>query len=701
MRRAQLLSLDAMLSLIIVVFILAAVTNTSSALKGEITSLVEWHERANIAEDMLDVLINTPGEPENWTLNTSTVIVPGLCSNTTVGIGLDYLRVYTLFHGIEANDSSIIKSLYNLAGKKDFQMAIFLRENTLDAILKYQSLQGNWLQICHVKDLVDELGNPSDSPALLYCPGGKVRFDHNGVNYNTYTNNRYMCINSSAYIGDNFHVITKEYTAINGDLQIKADGSLNVSDLYLEGDGTFESNARVTTSGDAHVGGDVDIKSDGHMTVGGYGYFHGEVEVESSGYLTVGNDLYVDGPLKIHNNGNLKVGGSVFINDYLEAENSAHLDIGKELYVNGDLRSLEYNAEIKTGGDIYIKGSATVKGDIYSGGGLYVNGPMTIDYGSEVVVNGDLYVNGKLNVKGTLTVHGNVYINGDLSIEWNKKVTIDGDLYTTGRISGDRSGLTVGGEMHEHVSSLPWDESKLNFTITIPPMKHAPCMSGAFSFSIVANVTVNMSYSPAEFYSNWEKLAVINGTLFNGSEIIRKSKERSPWIEHEERMITLARIKYQREYNITNFSKPQELYIGHFVNPVPPQSALAIEIPKKDGNLSLISVFFRGNTWGYSVITLIEKNSNVYPIGEMTVYTGGTKNTEECTSITVSGRTVLIPWKCIAPSATYTEPTNFLVSLYRVKGFDWIDVADLGSVNVYMEPVYSSGKIELWVWDDS
>lgn len=699
MRRGQLLSFDAVLSLVIVILLLGTITNTSSALKDEVTTMIGWYERANIGDNMLDVLTKNSGDPNNWEANTESVKIPGLRSCT--GVGLDYEKVYTLFRGISLNDTFIISSLFNLSEKKDFQFAIFMSQSSLNALINYTLQKQSWIIACHVKELVDMLGNPSDSPALVYCPRGKFRFNHdNGVSYNTYTNYQHVCMNNSVYIGDNFHVNTGEYMGINGDLEIKSDGSLNVSELYLEGDGTIGDNAKVYSSGDINVGGEFDIKSDGHVTAGGSAYFHDELEIGDSGYLTVNGNLYAEGPLKIHKNGNLLVGGSAYINNYMNAENGAYIDIGKDLYVNGDLRSLEYNAEITTGGEIYIKGKATVKGDITSGGGMYVNGEMTIDYGSTVTVNGDLYINGDIDVKGTLTVHGDVYINGDMYIEWGKTVTIDGSLYITGTLT-NHGNLNVGNEIH-YVSQLPWDESKLNFTVTIPPMVHAPCFLGSsYNLIVFANVTINNTYSPPWFYRNWKELAIINGTLVKGSDIIAASKLRSPWVEYHEREIIVEKLIYNRTYNVTRSSVPMEVYSGVIKHPLSLSDVLVIELPERSGNLTLVSVFLTGDLWGYSVLTLIKENSHIYYSIKMTEVIGNETTETSCNSVNIEDNKIIVPWTCIIPQPTLGTPTRFSVFVHRVEGFETVILRDMGSIGLYMDPLYTVGKIKVWVWDDS
>jgi len=693
-RRAQLLSLDAMLSLIIMMFVFAAVINTSTTLKGEITSMIGWYERSNIADNMLDVLTKSPGDPVDWELG-GDLKVPGLRMNGEQT--LDYGKVYALFSGIEGNDEKIIKALCNLSGAKDFQVAILTGWN-LDALVNYTLERESWLTVCRVKDLVNELGNPSDVPALISCPSGKVSLTHSGVPYNTYTNNRFMCVNDTLYIGDNFHVNVAEYIGIAGDLQIKSDGSLNTSELYLEGDGTIESNAEIKTTGDLNVGGELNVKDDGRVNVGGSAYIHDEVEIQSSGYLTVEGDIYAEGPLKVHQNGNVKAGGSIYVNNYVNAENSAHIEAGKSIYINGDLRSLEYNAEIKTGEELYINGKATVKGDIVTGGGMYVNGSMVIDYGSTVTVGGDLYVNGNLDVKGTLIVHGDLYINGNLVIEWNKKVTVDGALYITGQIT-NHGDLRTGQGVH-YVNELPWDESKLNFSVTIPPMKHAPCLLGAgYNLVVSANVSITNEFRPAWFYKDWEDIAVINGTLVRGREIIEASKRRAEWIEYREKTVLIRKMVYNRTYNISPTKVPMELYAGSESHPLSPSDVLRLNL-YGEGNITIISVFVQGTSWGYSVMTFIREDSNTYYVAKMRVITGNKTVERECGDIHVLGDEVIIPWKCLIPQPSLRTPVRFSVSIRELKGFRSVLVEDLSSLGVYLKPTYTSSRIKVWVWDE-
>ena len=123
MRRGQLFSFDAMLSLVIVILILGAVTTTSSALRDEITTVLGWYERANIGDNMLDVLTKSPGIPENWSGNPANVLLIGLRDNS-YPFAISLQKIQAL--GTHINTPKVISSLYNLSNHKDFQLEFYL-----------------------------------------------------------------------------------------------------------------------------------------------------------------------------------------------------------------------------------------------------------------------------------------------------------------------------------------------------------------------------------------------------------------------------------------------------------------------------------------------------------------------------------------------------------------------------------------------
>ena len=123
MRRGQILSLDALLSLVIVVMVIGVVINTNDMIKAEITNLVEWYDRANIANNMLDILTKSPGYPKDWEHSVTMVKVVGLRS-VNYSHALDYYKLMKLNSSI--NIANVKNSLVNLSTWRDFQIEFYL-----------------------------------------------------------------------------------------------------------------------------------------------------------------------------------------------------------------------------------------------------------------------------------------------------------------------------------------------------------------------------------------------------------------------------------------------------------------------------------------------------------------------------------------------------------------------------------------------
>ncbi|CAD5243407.1 hypothetical protein [Thermococcus camini] len=124
-RRGQMFSLDAMLSLVMVVMILGMVSTTSTALKGEITTMVGWYERSNVGDDILDILVKTPGDPEDWEADPSTLIHLGL-ENPSYPDTIDFKKVEALNNAYLDNDDALKGALINLSMGRDFSLGLFL-----------------------------------------------------------------------------------------------------------------------------------------------------------------------------------------------------------------------------------------------------------------------------------------------------------------------------------------------------------------------------------------------------------------------------------------------------------------------------------------------------------------------------------------------------------------------------------------------
>ncbi|CAB49723.1 hypothetical protein [Pyrococcus abyssi] len=121
MRKGQLLSLDALISLIVVTFILASLVTLSDTVRGEIISIVGLYERSNIAENMLDIIVDSPGEPEDWESNVDSVKVPGIGDGFGV---VDYNKLKALVEN--ANNSHLLKALEKLSLGRDFLFEVYM-----------------------------------------------------------------------------------------------------------------------------------------------------------------------------------------------------------------------------------------------------------------------------------------------------------------------------------------------------------------------------------------------------------------------------------------------------------------------------------------------------------------------------------------------------------------------------------------------
>ncbi|ALV63909.1 hypothetical protein ADU37_CDS22120 [Thermococcus sp. 2319x1] len=127
MRKGQLLSIDALLSLVIVVMVVGVVMNTNDMIKAEITNLLDWYDRANIANNMLDVLTKSPGYPEDWEENVSGVKMIGL-RHGNYSYALDYEKILALNRSKE----NLTEIFNHLARGKDFMFEFYVSKYNLD-----------------------------------------------------------------------------------------------------------------------------------------------------------------------------------------------------------------------------------------------------------------------------------------------------------------------------------------------------------------------------------------------------------------------------------------------------------------------------------------------------------------------------------------------------------------------------------------
>ncbi|MBP1911753.1 hypothetical protein [Thermococcus stetteri] len=118
--------------IVMLIFVVGAITDTSSALKSEIAGMLEWYERANIAENMLDVLTKNPGEPEDWYLHPADARVSGL-RDSNISYALDYEK----FIVFNSSKEQIKDKLVELAMGKDFKIVSFISNFNVDIVGSY------------------------------------------------------------------------------------------------------------------------------------------------------------------------------------------------------------------------------------------------------------------------------------------------------------------------------------------------------------------------------------------------------------------------------------------------------------------------------------------------------------------------------------------------------------------------------------
>ena len=136
-RRGQILSLDAMFSLVLVIMILGMISTTSTAMKNEITTMIGWYERSNIGDTMLDIITKTPGDPDNWETDPSKLKQLGL-ENPNYPDTLDYDKVEALNESYQNNDETLKEILSNLSMGKDFSLSFFLTKVEIDGDVTVQ-----------------------------------------------------------------------------------------------------------------------------------------------------------------------------------------------------------------------------------------------------------------------------------------------------------------------------------------------------------------------------------------------------------------------------------------------------------------------------------------------------------------------------------------------------------------------------------
>jgi len=124
MKRGQLLSFDAILAIVLIVFMLGAVSATSENLKAGVSEVLSWYDRTTVPETMLDVLLQSSGTPPNWDENVTALVVPGLRKPGESYV--DYNRALLLFELLDRNETRLQSALTNLSLGHCFMLDMYL-----------------------------------------------------------------------------------------------------------------------------------------------------------------------------------------------------------------------------------------------------------------------------------------------------------------------------------------------------------------------------------------------------------------------------------------------------------------------------------------------------------------------------------------------------------------------------------------------
>ncbi|KUH34048.1 hypothetical protein APY94_03490 [Thermococcus celericrescens] len=309
MRRGQLFSMDALISIVLVIMILGTVSATSESLRSEIASMVGWYERANIADNMLDVLTKSPGEPENWHVSSQNIRMVGL--QDSIEGYLDYTKLETLMSMVSSDNKSIINALCNLSSGNNFELATYLTEYTLEASL-LRNVRGGlpgFITTCDPTEL------PTDSDVTAYCPSEEFEFQSSSGS--PWANNQYANSGGSVCILNPVFIIGKGQ---NGVYQV------TLSAGYFAVDGNLELTkwAQLSVSaGDVYVNGDLYIEIRGNP--------------QASSIAVSGHSVYVNGTVQVYK-GNLTInGGSLYIFNPDDSSPAISLGRGQGTSPGGDI----------------------------------------------------------------------------------------------------------------------------------------------------------------------------------------------------------------------------------------------------------------------------------------------------------------------------------------------------------------------------
>jgi hypothetical protein len=233
MRRAQLLSLDALMATVLVIMLLSVVSATSDNLRAGITDMINWYDRTSVPSSMLDVLLGSPGKPANWSENVSLLQVPGLRADT--GQYVDYNKLVDFVELIKDNDTRVVSFMRNISLGRPFLLNFYLGRWQFNLSFSwtigpqippgYTVYNGS----CTVANTVINI----DSPTIMLCPDSFSSSGSTTVDLSAPLCVRNPILSSGSLVFQPVTPSTPAYLALSGN--ITSSGSLTIyTNLYLK-----------------------------------------------------------------------------------------------------------------------------------------------------------------------------------------------------------------------------------------------------------------------------------------------------------------------------------------------------------------------------------------------------------------------------------------------------------------------------------
>jgi len=151
MRRGQIFSLDALISLVIVIMIVGTFLSTSGELESGISGVIGWYSRSQIADTALGLLVKNPGTPPNWNENLSSLEVVGL-GNSLYSYAVDYDKIKALV-GYAPTNGKIVESLLNFTYRYSLLLKFFLPIPQIKIQITTSPLSVRVLNFTYIYDL--------------------------------------------------------------------------------------------------------------------------------------------------------------------------------------------------------------------------------------------------------------------------------------------------------------------------------------------------------------------------------------------------------------------------------------------------------------------------------------------------------------------------------------------------------------------